>query len=111
MAPDQVEQPSHDVGVGSPPHAASDAGARLGSVRLRAAAWRQLRRAALSQHLCQYTCLSHFWPSRPYRHGGHTVFLGDVVALCGSMAEPQPEECPTVWPKPGGCPSFAVDLG
>src|SRR5437879_7059170 len=88
MAPDEVEQPPDYVGVGPPAHAASNVGAGLGSVRIRTAPGRQLGRAALPEHLRQYTCLSHFWPSRPYRLGGHTVFLADVVELCGTLAEP-----------------------
>src|ERR1700756_5513042 len=108
MASDKVEQPCSDARVGPPSYAASDAGAGLGLVWIRTAPGRNLGRATLPEHLCQQSYFYRFWPAPPYRYRGHVVFLIDVVALCGNMAEPQPKECRAVWTEPGGRTSFEI---
>src|SRR5580700_10749576 len=92
VAADKVERSRDYAGVGPSAHAASNAGAGMGFVRLRAAPGRELGRAALPEHVCQYARLSRFWTSRPYRYRGHTVLSAGVVAFCGNMAEPHQKE-------------------
>src|ERR1700683_4936433 len=82
FSPDEVERPCNDAGMGPAANAASDAGARLGYIRMRPAPWRQLGRTSLPKRVREYACLSRVWPSGSHRHGRDTVCVADAVELC-----------------------------